>query len=340
MAGYTPASTLITNLPQAQATYFDKNFIKNLKANTPAIRCTERRELPGQSGNQHRLYMYQAFGANTAQSAEGVVGSGITPTVNTASAVIGQYSDYCNVSDIALETAIDPALENIQTEVTFRLALTLNKLVLNVADSANAVDSSVSGLNKAANTPLTRADLTASCQSLRGKSVRPFDDGANLFQGLIHPFTVGDVVNDTANNSLVDIYKHTTTGLSRLDELPGGVDGDFIQCLEFGGYRLFETNTVTQTANYAASGKVGLRTYMFGYQAVISISLGVKENSMIGEGDWRNMSIWMMKADKPSLSDPARVIGGWVSYNVKYVATLPPDTVMRLRYIDANTNVS
>lgn len=340
MAGYNPASTLISNLPQAQATYFDKDFIANLKANTPFLRCTERRELPAQSGNQHRLYMYQAFAGNTSQSAEGTVQSGITPSVNTSSAVIGQYADYVNVSDIALETAIDPALENLEREVAFRLALTVNALVRNTSDAANAIDASVSSGAKAANTPITRTDLTAAVQSLRGKSVLPFDAAANRYVGVIHPFAVGDIVNDTANNSIVDIYKHTTEGLDRLEELPGGVSGDVIQVLDFGGYRMYESNTVTSTANYASSGKTGLRTYLYGNQAVIAISLGVKENAQIGQGDWHNMKIWMNRYDSPSPSDAARMIGGSVAYNVKFVSTLPPDTVMRLRYVDANTNIS
>ena len=36
-----------------------------------------------------------------------------------------------------------------------------------------------------------------------------------------------------------------------------------------------------------------------------------------------------------SVSDPARQIGGWVSYNVKYTNTLRPGSVMTLRRIEA-----
>lgn len=337
MAGYNPASILSSNLPQSTVIYYDKDFVKNLKANTPFLRCTERRELPAQSGNQHRLYMYQTFSANTSQVSEGTVGTGITPTVSSTTATIGQYADYCNFSDIALEMAIDPALENLEREMAYRLALTVNSLVKTTSDGANSVDNKVSTLSKAANTPLARTDLTAATQSLRGQSVMPFDQGANRFCCVIHPFAIGDVLNDTANNSLVDIYKHTTEGLDRLMELPGD---DEVQVLDFGGLRFYESNTVTTTSNYQSSGKTGYRTYVFGYQAVIAISLGVRENAQIGEGDWHNMKVWMNKWDTPSVSDPSRVIGGSVAYNIKFVSTTPPDTTMRLRYIDANSNVS
>ena len=54
MGSYSPTSGLVSNLPQAQATYFDRDFIQNLKQNTPFYRCVERRELPPQSGQNHR----------------------------------------------------------------------------------------------------------------------------------------------------------------------------------------------------------------------------------------------------------------------------------------------
>lgn len=339
MSGISPASTLISNLPQAQATHYDKDFIENLKANTPFIRCTERRELPAQSGNQHRLYMYQTFGANIQQQAEGTVGSGITPSVNTSSAIIGQYADYCNVSDIALETAIDPALENLEREVAYRLALSLSTLVRNTADGSSSIDATVNSLSAAnASTFLSNTVITAAGQHLLGRNVKPFDQGTGDFCGIIHPFPVGDVVNDPTNNSLVDIYKRTTEGLDKLNELPSGEDN--VPVLDFRGFKFYQSSIVTQTANYKSSTSTAYRTYVFGHQGVITISLGVKENAQMGEGDWHNMKIWMMKADTPTLPDPSRVIGGWVSYNVKFVPTLPPDTTMRLAYFDFCSQIS
>lgn len=52
MAGYNPASNTTSNLPQSRVIYYDKRFIENLKAQTPFVRCAERRELPMNSGNQ------------------------------------------------------------------------------------------------------------------------------------------------------------------------------------------------------------------------------------------------------------------------------------------------
>ena len=90
MAGFNPASNSTSNLPQSRVIYYDKRFIENLKAQTPFVRCAERRELPLNSGNQLELFMYNTFGANTAQVSEGTVPTGISASVGTTTATIGE----------------------------------------------------------------------------------------------------------------------------------------------------------------------------------------------------------------------------------------------------------
>jgi hypothetical protein len=333
MSGYNPTSVQQSNLPQSTVVHHDKEFVANLKPNTPFVRCTNRRELPLNSGNQHRLYLYQKYGANAVQQAEGTVGSGLGVTVLNTTATIGQYADYVNISDLALQTAIDPALDNIAKELALRLALTLNQIVRTTADGASTIDSSVNFQVPAA-AAFGRTTITTNAQSLLGRDVQPFDKGRNRLCGVIHPFIVGDALNDNTNNSVVDILKHTVEGQMKLEELPTH-DGEEVQVLDWGGVSFYQSTFVTSTANYLSSGKTALRTYIFGENGVITISLGAKENAQIGEGDWRNLKVFIRKVDEPSPSDPEGVIGGWTSYNVKFVATTPPDTTMRLRTVDS-----
>lgn len=289
------------------------------------------------SGNQHQLFMYNTLGANTTQSSQGTVGSGITVSVVSTTATIGQYSDYVNISDLAMATAIDPALENIQKELAYRLGLTLSTLVRNTADGASIIDTSVDDLSLAAAVPFTKSVITSAVSSLAGRNVMPFDRG--YYTGAIHPFIVGDTLNDNANNSLTDVLKRTAEGLEQLKELPSP-DGDQVPVLEWAGVRFHQTTLVTSTTNYLASGNTALRTYIFGEDALIAISLGKKENAQIKDGDYRNLQLWIRKQTDPSPSDPSRMIGGWTSYNAKFVVTLPPDTTQRLRFIDSVSTIS
>jgi hypothetical protein len=50
--------------------------------------------------------------------------------------------------------------------------------------------------------------------------------------------------------------------------------------------------------------------------------------------------VWIRRLTEPTGYDPSRMIGGFASYNAMYVATLPPDPVVRLRYIDAVSTIT
>lgn len=50
--------------------------------------CSERLDLPMKSGNMYELFMYVPLAANTTQTTEGTVGSGISVQVLTTTATI------------------------------------------------------------------------------------------------------------------------------------------------------------------------------------------------------------------------------------------------------------
>ena len=335
--GVSPASMGMVDLPQSQVIAYDKTFVASLKGNTPWIRCTSRRTLEQNSGNQLRLYMYQNLGPNPIQAAEGTVGSGIRATVLQNTSAIGQYADFVNVSDISLQTAIDPVLDNLGKLMAYRFAQTMNVIVQNTADGAAAVDASVNAHSKAYNIPMNTTDITTNVQSLIGRNVLPFDGG--YMAGIVHPFITGDVINDNANNGITDVLKRTAEGAQKLRELPAP-DGDNVLVLEWGGVRFHQSTFVKQTPNYQGHNVTALRTYIIGMDGVITISLGAKDNTDIGDGDWRNLEMWVKRLTEPSGYDPSRMIGGFASYNAKMTATLPPDLVQRIRIIDAVPVVS
>lgn len=338
-SGYNPASTLTNALPQSTVTFYDKKFIENLKLNTLFIRCTERKPLPMNSGNKLELFMYQPFGANTAQISEGTVGSGITPSVLTNTSTIGQYADYISLSDLAVQTALDDALANLRDEISYRAALSLNTIHRNVVDTGTSIDSRVNGLNKAFNSPLVKTDYVNALQSLQGLAVQPFDKASSKFCVLVHPFSIGDGLNDTSVNGITDIAKWGGGSTKdMLYELPGP---ETVPVMDIAGCRVYACQMVTQTPNYLGhTGVTAFRSYFFGENSTFGISLGGKEGSKIGEGEWRNISTNLVKEPATSAADPAGVIGGWTSYNFKYVASLGPDTTLRYRWIDAPSNVS
>lgn len=183
MAGYNPSSNNLAQLPQSRIISYDKKFVENLKANTVFVRCAERRDLPLNSGNQLELFMYNTLGANTVQAPEGTVGSGISVSVGTTTATIGEYADYANFSSLALATALDPVVESVGRELSYRLGQTLSAITRAVVDGANSVDSSVSS-GATAGTVISLANIRTMVSSLAGRAVMPFNSGAKSFAGV------------------------------------------------------------------------------------------------------------------------------------------------------------
>lgn len=336
--GVSPASNLSSNLPQSLVTQFDKVFVENLKGNTPWVRCTSRRQLDENSGNNLTLFMYQNLPAPPVTTApEGTIQTGLTVTVKQNNSIIGNYADYANISTYALQTAIDPALEALGVQMAYRLAQLINTIIQNTADGASAIDPLVNHLSKTGSATLHNTDITTAVQSLQGVNALPFQDGR--YFGVISPFPVGDILVDPALNSQVDVVKRTAQGNERLKELPAP-DGDAVTVIDWMGATFFQSTFVHQTANYSGTSQTGLRTYLVGRDGVIGISFGARENTQIGDGRWRNLNVWVRRLTEPSGYDPSRMIGGFASYNTMYTATLPPDVTMRLRYIDAVSTVS
>jgi len=224
-------------------------------------------------------------------------------------------------------------------ELSYRLGQSLSAIVRAVVDGSNSIDASVAK-TIAGGTGLSLANIRTAVQSLGGRAVQPFNEQEQLMAGVIHPFAIGDILNDSSNNSAVDILKHTVPGLQRMDDL---VSVDLADTIEFpaSGVAFFQSNLVTLTSAYqGSSGVTAYRTYLMGKDGVIAVRLGGRGDNAINDGNWRNIECNVVQDAPLSVADPSGLIPGWTSYRVHFTATLPPDTTMRLRYIDATSAVS
>jgi len=341
---FSPAGNQLSNLPQSTVKFYDKKFRENLKAQTPFVACSERLELPVNSGNQYEMFMYVPFAANTTQTTEGTVGSSISASVLTTNATIGEYADYANFSSLSLATAIDNTVENVAREMSYRLGESLSALVRATCDGAYIIDASVlvelAATSTASFTALSLSQIRNSVQSMAGRSIRPFDEGSKTFAGVIHPFALGDVLADNSNDSPIDILKHTPVGQMKMDSL---VSVDLTEVIELpsSGVQFYQTNLVTQTANYSGvTGLTALRTYIFGRDGVFSVNLGAKGDTGFGDGEWRNIECNIVQNAAPTVADPEGLIPGWTSYRVHFTTSLGPDTTIRQRQIDAASAIS
>lgn len=200
-----------------------------------------------------------------------------------------------------MDVAIDnpSLLQNLSTELNYRLALTLNSLVQITADAAVGVDGTVN-INLANGTFLSANNIRSGVQQLIGVNARPLTR-EGYFGGVIHPFVVRDVLNDTSNNGLTDILKRHADGAQKL---MAPLSNESV--IEFAGVKFKQTTTAPSGT---VDGVTKYNTYLFADDSIFSVFLGKAPNS-----DEKNYRLMIQEAPaQGSVSDPARQIGGWVS---------------------------
>jgi len=337
--GFSPTSMQSGNTPQAAlTTHYNKNFIENLKARTVHLRLCTRFPMPAHAGQIFRNFMIQPLTANTIQTTEGTVGSGISVTINYQDYQLGQWADFLNISDKAFITTISDDLMNYEKEMAYRLALTVDDLVMAYFDYLRTLDAKTANQDVlTGNYQLTKQQIEQVPFSLEGQNVLPMDKG--YYCGKIHPFFIGDLMAlDNSNNSVVDILKHTPEGLMKLEELPNGPEGDEVNYIELLGARWMRSTNCTQSTTSpvaVASGLTSVRTYIAGKDAIVAIKLDRPDRTTIDDGNYRNMTLWRGEYKPGNVADPAGVVGAGTSYNVILAFGVPPDTTSRARCFDA-----
>jgi len=326
---YQPASVLTSTagLSHLAAIYYDRVAVENLKPNLPFVAVTSRRKLPDRNGRTIQLYGYDLLAANTTPGTEGTVGTGINPTTSVRNVTVGQFFDFASFSDILVETAIDPIVENTAAEMGFRAATTANTLARTEFEAEATGDATI--IISGTDNEFTSASLVRQMVfSLRGADVRPMSDG--MFPGIIHPFPAFDLMNDNTAGGVIDVMKYHKEGS---EELQRGVQG--YRVIDISGIRFIETTTTSTFANFPSAGKTGFATYVIGQDAVFSISLGATEIP-----EQRNYQM-IVRNWEPSAADPARVVGASVAYNFKYgVLRVPQAASLHPRFRQLKTEAS
>lgn len=338
---FSPTSMQSGNTPQAAlTTTYNKNFIENLKARTVHLRLCTRETMPMHAGQVYRDFMIEPLEANITQQTEGTVGSGIDVTINYQDYQLGQWADFLNISDKAFITSISNDLMNYEREMAYRLALTVDDLVMAYFDYLRTLDPKTANQDVlTGNYQMTKQQIEQVPFSLEGQNVLPMDKG--YYCGKIHPFFVGDLLAlDNSNNSVVDILKHTPEGLMKLEELPDGPEGDEVKYIELCGCRWMRSTNCTMTTGSQspvaqASGQTAVRTYIAGKDAIVAIKLDRPDRTDIEDGKYQNMKLWRGEYKPGSVADPAGVVGAGTSYNAILAFGVVPDITSRARCFDA-----
>jgi N4-gp56 family major capsid protein len=302
---YAPAGNLTTSpgLAQYQAVYYKKTALDNLKKNFVFRSATTKDNIPKQSGRTVQWFRYNNFGATTAPSTEGSVGTSLTPTSNVIACTVAQYTNFISVSDFLKDTSLDPVMVSNSDLLGYKAGLSVDTITRNVIDAESGAAQSPLA------TYLTVADLRAARHSMVALDIKPFDD--NQFFAVVHPFASFDLVNDAAAAGLADIFKYTAPKSTPL--VSYAEKGETLTSIA--GCRVVESTNV-----YTGTGPNTYRVYVFGKGGVGSVDLEGRGPSNVTNPDTQRFSIKSVPYQGATGWDPEGVIGGSVSYNFIFAA--------------------
>ena len=304
---YSPATNLTTSagLPHVQVTYYKKKALDRLQKKFLFRNACMSDMIPKQEGRTVQWFRYFNLSANTTPSAEGTVGTGISPTSRVVSATVSQYTAFLTISDFLADTAIDPLVENHADLLGYQAGLSVDTITRNVIDAESA-----STNQTLLGSYFRVADLRNARHALQAIDVQPMDDGN--FYCILHPYVSYDLVNDPAASGLADIFKYNTNVK----------DSPLVQYEDRGTITTVAGCKVVESTNvYTQTSPNRYRVYIFGKDGIGCVDLAGRGPSKVTDPKKQRFAVKVIRPDA-SVADPEGVISAAVSYNFIFTAVV------------------
>ena len=247
---------------------YDRVAVIEWQFNTPALEeLCDFRPLPRRSGRTYQFYGQQPYVASNATLTEGIPGPSLSLSQVSAAAYADEYGDWIGISNVAQEMFLADVTLDAARNLSYRGALTSNKVAFNAFEAASTAQYSAAAIDLQDNEFLISNTLRRAESQLVGNAVPPRDGG--MYSCVMHAFMSYDLFSDNSAGSAVDVLKRTESGAKVLE---AGIARGY-QILEWAGNRIIRTSTVPSYANYPSTGKTGYACYAVGREAMMASEL-------------------------------------------------------------------
>lgn len=236
--------------------YYEKKLLGTLEPRLQLYKLGKKQKLPLGYGKQVKWLRYAKIASSTSALTEGTAPSEISFTTSNVTADVAQYGQFCKVSDLLSDTAIDPVLQNLAERFGRAAAETVEDLIVAELDASG----NIQYVNNRANSNaivagdiLNHSELLEAVITQKIAYIGPHEMGN--YMAVIHPACQYDLLNETAVGSWVDVNKY-----SGADSQGKIIRGEFGQLY---GMRLLVSDKMTAADNGS--------------------SISVKNNYVIGE---------------------------------------------------------
>lgn len=286
--------------------------------------------LPKMAGRTCQWYRYNNLSAVTSNTTEGTVGTPVAMTSRTVSSTVSQYTSFITISDLLVDTAIDPIVQNASELLGYQGGLTVDNVTRAVIDAEATQAQSTSPGLLPLGAYLRVADLRNARHQMQAVDIEPFEDGQ--FLAYFSPFNTYDLINDPAVGGLADTFKYTSPQTSALVKYE-----DRGLVTNIGGCKLVETT------NAKSWGSSVYRGYVFGKGGIGALDLEGRGPNKVSDPSKQRFNIKVIKGGG-NIADPEGVIGAAVSYNFIYTTAIldGPATIggaYRYRVIDVTSSI-
>lgn len=211
----TLLNTTGNDLSPEMKTYYDKNLLREAKANLVHRQFGQKRPLPKGSGKTIEFRKFTPLAKALTPLTEGVTPAGNQLDVTALTATVHQHGDYIVMSDLLELTALDPIIVEATNLLGDQAGRTDDTLVRDVlAQGTNVMYAPKINASTGAETAVnSRAGLDATCKltvdlvkqvaaKLKAHNV-PKIDGS--YVAIIHPYAAYDLTSDPA---WIDMHKY------------------------------------------------------------------------------------------------------------------------------------
>ncbi len=315
---YAPAgSTTQTPTLTHQAQFFyERRSLSRLEAMFRFYQVCEPHPIPQGSGKTIQMNRYTLPGFNTTPAAEGVIGSPVQQATTTVTATVEQYSDFMSSSSLLEETDINPTVDRMSDDISYRAAGSVDTIIRTEIDSNAAANQATIGAF------LTAQDFKKAVALLQGINVRPRFE--NYFFSVIHPYSVYDLITDNTAGGFIDALKYTAGR-----QVLAGEVGEIAMC------RLL---TSTNVGTSGAAPNVLYNAYVMGEGGLGIVELTGRGPAQVVDPRRERFTLNIVKGG-PSPADPVGEISTYVSYRFVFAAKTLDTVNLRFKIITADSSL-
>lgn len=247
---------------------YDSTAVREWQASTPFLEeACDFRPLPRRSGRTLQFYGQKPYAAATSPVSEGTPPNSLALSQVFSDAFADEYGDWIGISNVAQSMFVSDIAIDATRNLGYRGALTANFIASTAFDTAATADATTR-IDLGDNEFLLSATMRKGEAQLGGNNVPPRTSG--MYTALMHNFMVYDFVSDNTAGGFTDVAKRTESGASML--MSGDNKKDY-QVIEWAGFRIIKTTTVSTFANYPSTGKTGFGAYLVGREAILASNL-------------------------------------------------------------------